>query len=158
MGRAFLFALSFLLVPRIGECQACFTTLPPNPSFAPPAPYDSIDIDGAFWYGTAGLWTKIAYDNVWHTKNNVDKTGGYATKLLFWSSEYDWRKEDQPEFVLTARRVDRDAPEIASSGAMPVFVDKPAMMVGIGLPSTGCWQISGHYRGHTVSFTVSVEP
>lgn len=34
----------------------------------------------------------------------------------------------------------------------------PAMMTGIRIPSAGCWEVTGHYRSKSLSFTVSVQP
>lgn len=39
---------------------ACLVTLPPNPAFIPPAPYDQLPVpEGGFWYGTDALWTSL---------------------------------------------------------------------------------------------------
>jgi hypothetical protein len=38
-------------------------------------------------------------------------------------------------------------------GMMP-----PGMMTGLDVPTAGCWELTAHYRGHTVNFVVSVEP
>jgi hypothetical protein len=31
------------------------------------------------------------------------------------------------------------------------------MMTLIDIPKTGCWEITAHYKGHDLSFVVSVE-
>jgi hypothetical protein len=32
------------------------------------------------------------------------------------------------------------------------------MMIGIAIPTTGCWESTADYRGHTLSFTELVKP
>lgn len=159
------FVVAVLLSVPLGLAQArtgaCLTTVPPSPRFVPSAPYHSVRLsDDMFWYGTDKLWTKLAVDGVWHTKDNVDKKGGYATKLVFWTQGFDWRREPEPELIITALRLDGDSPSVASSGANAVFVNTntPAMMTGIDVPTEGCWEVTAYYRGHRLAFTVSVQP
>jgi len=138
---------------------ACLSTLPNNPAFAPPAPYDAWHLSaGTFWYGTDALWTALDVDGTWHIKNNSDQRGGYVTKLVFWRRGFDWRKEPNPDLIVTARRIDGDAPSIAVAHANAVFVtgNTPAMMTGIRFPKGGCWEVSGHYGGQTLTFIVSL--
>jgi hypothetical protein len=85
---------------------------------------------------------------------------GYFTKLVFWRRGFDWRKEPEPKLIITAKRLDGEAPSVAVAHANAVFVtsNKPAMMTGIDIPTAGCWEITAHYKGHTLTFIVSVEP
>lgn len=159
------FALAALLcvpfIPVQGRGGACATTVPPSPRFVPPAPYDSVRLfEGAFWYGTNHLWTMLSADGVWPTKNNVNKNGGYTTKLVFWTQGFDWRKEPEPNLIATAVRLDGDSPSVKAAYANAVFVpsNTPAMMTGIDIPTDGCWEITGYYQGHRLAFTVSVQP
>lgn len=152
--------LLFALGASSGE-TACLVTLPPSPAFIPPAPYDQLPVpEGGFWYGTDALWTQLDADGVWHTKDNVDKHGGYVTKLIFWTQDFKWRKENEPELIVTAQRLDGDAPSVAVAYANAVNVTgkTPAVMTGIRVPTSGCWEVTGYYRGHRLTFVVSVEP
>jgi hypothetical protein len=163
MRRNYLLCLAALLLPAAAKSGpgVCLTALAPSPPFVPPAPYDSVrQPDGTFWYGTAELWTDISVEGVWHLTNNSDTDGGYVTKLVFWAKGFDWRKEPNPELILTARRTDGDSPSVAVAHANAVFITgkTPAMMTGIRIPTSGCWEITGHYRSKTLTFTVSVEP
>ncbi len=150
------FAAAVLLsIPAKTEC---LTTLPSN--FAPPAPYDSVHVpDNMFWYGTDALWTALVADGTWHLDNNVDKDHGYVTKLVFWRKGFNWRKELEPALTVIARRIDGDSPSVAVTGANAVYVTSktPAMMTGLRIPIAGCWEVTGHYGGHLLSFVVSVE-
>jgi hypothetical protein len=106
---------------------------------------------------TDELWTQLDAEGVWHIKGNVDKHGGYVTKLLFWTRAFDWREE--PDLILTAQRLDSDGPSVAVAHANAVFIaGKPAIMTGIRIPTSGCWEVTAHYRQRKLVFVVSVEP
>jgi hypothetical protein len=66
----------------------------------------------------------------------------------------------EPKLIITGTRLDGDAPSIAVAHANAVFVTgpTPAMMTGINIPTPGCWELTGHYRGHTLTYVVSVAP
>jgi hypothetical protein len=113
-----------------------------------------------FWYGTPELWTNLGSEGVWRLSGNSDTTGGYLTKLMFWTKGFDWRKEPSPKLAVTARRTDGDSRSVHVSQARAVFItgNTPAMMTGIHIPTAGCWEVTAHYRSSTLSFTVSVQP
>jgi hypothetical protein len=153
------FAATLLLSIQPASAE-CLTTLASSPIFVPPAPYDAVHAsDNRYWYGTDALWTLLGEDGVWHIQNNADKHNGYVTKLVFWRKGFDWRKEPDPALIVTARRIDGDSPSVAVAHANAVFVtsNTPAMMTGIRIPTAGCWEVTGHYGGDTLSFIVSVE-
>jgi hypothetical protein len=77
-----------------------------------------------------------------------------------WSEGYDWLVEPKPRLIVTGRRIDGEAPAIAVSNASNAFNFDigSAMLVGVDIPTHGCWEITGHYGGRTLSFVVSVEP
>jgi hypothetical protein len=153
------FAAAFLFSIQPAKTE-CLTTLPSSPIYAPPAPYDSVHVsDNMFWYGTDALFTMLTADGTWHLDNNLDKHDGYVTKLVFWRKGFNWRKELEPALIVTARRIDGDSPSVAVTHANAVFVtsNTPAMMTGIRIPTAGCWEVTGHYGSHTLSFVVSVE-
>jgi hypothetical protein len=63
-----------------------------------------------------------------------------AQKLTYWRRGFDWRREPNPELIVIAKRLDREAPPVAAPLASAVFVntDEPAMMAGIDIPTIGC--------------------
>jgi hypothetical protein len=141
----------------------CATTRPSNPPFVPPSPYPSNWAEsGDFWYGTESLWTLLAVSGAWSVRGNVlEGKGSYRTKLIYWCRGFDSGKEAEPELIVTARRLDRKAATVAADRANAVFVrsEQPAaMMTAIDIPTAGCWQVGAQYRGHTLSFVVSVNP
>lgn len=162
MLRYVLAVMAALLFPMLSSAQ-CLTTLPPNPPFVPPIAYPPGSLQpGTFWYGTDALWTALSVDGKWKA-GNYGKGIVYTTKLVFWRKGFDWRKEVEPELIVTGKRLDGDAPSIAVAHANAVFVPgkpgytPPGMMTGIAIPTTGCWEITAHYGGHTLTFIVSVE-
>jgi hypothetical protein len=157
----YLFAVVtvLLLLPLFTSAQ-CLTTLPPNPQFVPPTPYLQDAPTGGFWYGTESLWTSLSADGEWRGLHN-DK--GYRQKLFFWSKGHDARKDPEPELIITGRRLDGDSPSLAVAHASNAFVSRssklpPAMVTAFEIPTEGCWQLTAHYSGHTLTFIVSVEP
>ena len=154
-----------LLLPLLSSAQ-CLTTLAPNPPFVPPIAYPPGGLGaGMFWFGTDALWTALSFDGKWQGYNGKP----YVQKLTFWRKGFDWRKEIEPELIVTGKRLDGDAPSIAVAHANAVFIPipipgdtgekmPPAMMTGVDIPTAGCWELTAHYAGHSLTFVVSVEP
>lgn len=142
--------------------ESCPVTRPPAQAFVPPPPYWTDPGPGRFWYGTESLWTLLAVDGTWNVHGNVlESEGGYRTKLTYWRRGFDWRKEPEPKLIITARRLDSDAPSVTATRANVVFVTgraPAAMMTGIDIPTAGCWEIAAQYNGHKLSYIVSVQP
>jgi len=158
-----LFSSAVIIVGarREEESTSCATTLPQDPSFVPPLPYWQDATTGRFWYGTESLWTLLGVQGTWSMRGNVLEGKGYRTKLMYWRRGFDWRKEPQPELIVTASRLDREAPTVAAEQANAVFVTgqtPSAMMTAIDIPTTGCWRLTARYRDQNLSFVVSVQP
>jgi hypothetical protein len=113
-------------------------------------------IDG-FWYGSDALWVHLPLDGRW--RNLPFNAGSYGQKIFWFSRDYDWHKEPRPEIVVRSKRVDDDGPTFTLENATNAILsdNRQAMLTGAILPTTGCWEISGQYRGKTLSFVVSVE-
>jgi hypothetical protein len=140
---------------------ACPVTKPPAQPFVPPPPYWTDHGPEQFWYGTESLWTLLGVRGAWNIQNNVlEGKRGYRTKLTYWRRGFDWRREPEPGLIVIAKRLDREAPPVAAGPAHAVFVttERPGMMTGIDIPSTGCWELTAQYGGQKLSFVVSVQP
>jgi hypothetical protein len=101
----------------------------------------------------------LSINGEWEMRNNVANGKGYTTKLTFWSRDFDWRNELKPKLIVTGKRLDGDAPSVAEARANNAFLTGPmpaAMMTGIDIPTAGCWELTAHYRGHALTFIVSV--
>jgi hypothetical protein len=160
MFRYSLAIMATLLLGMLSSAQ-CLTTLAPNPSFVPSAPYPSMAPNSLFWYGTDALWTALQVDGKWPIFGTEKDGWVYRTKLIFWRRGFDWRKQTEPKLIVTGKRLDGDAPTLAVARANAVFVpsrEAAGMMTLVDIPKAGCWEITAHYDGHDLSFIVSVEP
>jgi len=99
----------------------------------------------------SGAWNGLPYS---------PEAKGYVQKVGWWRQGYNNRTEPKPKLIVTGRRLDGDAPALAVSDATNAYSPDigSAMLVGIHIPTHGCWEITGHYGGHTLTLIVSVEP
>jgi hypothetical protein len=157
------YSLTIILLLFAGSLASgqCLTTLSPNPAFVPPAPYPSAAPRSTFWIGSDDLWTALEFGGKWTAYGKEEDGCVFQTKLVFWQRGFDWRKETEPKLIVTGKRLDGDAPTIAVAHANAVFLpsrEGAGMMTLISIPATGCWEVTAHYKGHDLSFVVSVEP
>lgn len=141
--------------------QTCRTTRPPVQPFVPPSPYPAKPPDpGHFWFGTEKLWTMLPADGTWLGLPHYRPTdSAYRQKIFWWRKGYYWRAEPNPRLTVTGRRLDAPAPPLqakrASNGYRAEDL-KSFMVVAIDIPTLGCWEITGDYEGHELSFVVWV--
>lgn len=155
--------LAFLMenrVPLAAGREACPVTQPPTPAFEPPVSQGvrrALASEDHFWYGSPELWTRREVDGFWYSLPYHEH--GYTQKQAFWSEGYNWREEQEPELVLSGRRLDGDermADAAASNAYHPDYGS--FIMTGFVLPAAGCWEITAAYKDATLSFVVWVEP
>jgi hypothetical protein len=160
--------LLILLVALTAMCQhnsprqalvppaSCPVTTPPAHPFTPPARY----LPGDNWFlGSEKLWTEGSKSGVWDWEPHEPWDGNLTVKISWGSVDYDWRKESRPNLTITGRRLDGEAPplllapmtHIGGSDAEP-----GSMLSGVYVPTPGCWEITGEYRGEKLSFVVWV--
>ena len=134
-------------------------TVPQDPAFVPPAPYDLLGFQGYFWFGSSSLWTVIPDDGVW-SELPYNASVGYTQKILWWRDGYSARNESQPNLTVTGTRLDGDKQSIRASGATNAIANDigQAMLVGMDFPAPGCWKITGKYKDAEMSFVVWVAP
>jgi hypothetical protein len=131
---------------------SCPITRPPDRPFVPPAPYPRVPprlYGDMFWYGTKRLWTWL----------DADGTALRSDKSFWWRQGYDWRTETTPALSITGRRLDGPAPAVTASEATNGFREQDIgafMLLGLDLPTGGCWELTGHYHGTTLRFVVRV--
>jgi len=126
-------------------------TVPQNPAFTPPAPYDSLGFEGEFWYGSNSLWTAIPSDAIWYSD---------TLKLFWWREGYVWTEEPEPALTVTGERLDASALPLIASKATNAYAGDigSAMLAGMDFPTLGCWKITGKYGEAELSFVVWVAP
>lgn len=133
----------------------CPLTTQPQQPFTPPAPYPpNAPYAGQFWYGTEALWTMLPADGRWDQL-------AHGEKVWWWRAGYDGTEEPQPELQVTARRLDGKA-RVAQSGPPATNGYHRdfhwAMLTGLEVAGSGCWEITGRYQGEELTFVVSVAP
>ncbi len=98
--------------------------------------------------GVDGTWSGLPYGD-----------SGYSQKVFWWSESFDFRKEPTPQITVTGKRLDAPAPPLKVVGSTNAEVDfGQAMLTGVEIPTSGCWEITGSYKGHELSFIVWVKP
>ena len=125
-------------------------TMAPSPAFVPFNPYVVSPENGGFWFGNERLWVRLP----------IVLSTRYSQKLFVWSKNFkDPSQIQNPPLVVTGRRLDADSkPFIAQDATNAINVaGGPAMLIGISVPTTGCWELTAFYRGATIRFVVSVE-
>ena len=135
---------------------SCPITVPQNPLFTPPSPYDTLGFEGEFWYGSNSLWTAVRQNGIWEALPHNPE--GFTQKVFWWREGYVWTEE--PDLVVTGERLDASAPPLKASKATNAYASDigSAMLVGVDLPTLGCWKITGEYADAEVSFVVWVAP
>lgn len=146
------------LEPTAPGRAACAVTAP-EPPFVPPAGY--LQVPGVkiwSWYGTAALWTVLRNGGTeWSALPQAP--GGLTQKLFWWSVDWEPAAELAPAITVEVRRLDGPGHAAFGPGTNASASDiGTAMLVGVELPSAGCWEITGTYRGAVLSYVVWVEP
>lgn len=137
---------------------SCPVTLPIE-NFVPPAAYPAKPpaYYARAWYGTAALWTMVSpTGDVW--SGLPRDPSGFTQKTLWWSQAFDMVREPAPAISVVGTRLDVEGPKFAAgSPGTTVEADfGTAMLVGVSLPTAGCWRITASYRGKALGYVVWV--
>jgi hypothetical protein len=138
--------------------DSCPLTMPQDPPFAPPPPYSELAYEGYFWYGSNELWVALPQNGVWSQLSQDEH--GYGQKLPWWREGYVWDEEPEPPLVVSGERLDGESPPLEASSANGSYAEDmgSAMMMGMNLPTPGCWEITGQYEDAELRFVVWVAP
>lgn len=135
--------------------MSCEVTPVPTSPFTPPSPYPAIAPSKNFWYGHEGLWTMLQSHGTWARLPRNDK--GYRQKVFWWHPGFDGRVEARPNLIVTGRRLDGTESFVnptPATNARHADFGGWTILTGIDVPTTGCWELTGTYRGQSVSFVV----
>ena len=141
---------------------SCPVTVPPAEPFIPPSQYEREENGKTFLLGNEKLWTVLLKSGIWgwgpHPPGHENEVQPLTTKTFWVSVDFNWRTEWPVKLRVTGRRLDGDAPPLLTLPATNAFVDGPAaaMLVGVYVPTPGCWEITGEYRGEKLSYVVWV--
>ncbi len=134
--------------------SSCPATVAPSRSFAEPSPSSA----SRFWYGSEALAVLLNRSGTWQ---GMGPSHNYRNKLFWWRQGYIGATEQRPELIVSGRKLDGEAPPANVSRATNAYhkdFGGWAMLVGVEFPASGCWEVTGQYKGQTASFVVQVGP
>ena len=136
------------------KSDTCPVTTPSQQSMSLPI---EIDYKERFWYGTPALWTNLPSDGIW--QGLPQDNGGYVQKAVFWREGFVALDEPNPALTVSGRRLDASAPTFSFFDATHGW-DKTGnfMLVGINIPTGGCWEITAEYQDVQLSYVILVSP
>lgn len=149
--------------PTTREVDGCPVTVPPRQGFVPPEPYPTDAPYEQEWYGTSELWTVLDQDGaVWDLPVG---TGPHAVgdKTLWFSESFSTAPGEDfsgdAEITLTAVDLDGSARKVVVEGGVPSFNPgiKNFILVGLGLPEPGCWEVTASYHGAELSYVFLIK-
>ena len=141
---------------------SCPVTVAPSDPFTPPAPYEMDDNGNGFWWGRNNLWTVLRKTGTWewapHKPGHEHEVQPLTEKTFWGSVNFNWRTEYPPKLKVTGRRLDGSAPPLLTTRATNAFPGPAAaMLVGVYVPTLGCWEITAEYKGKKLSYVVWVK-
>ena len=143
--------------------NTCPVTVPPQPSFVPPEPYPPEPPFEQVWYGTPELWTILDPNGAVWRDLPVGKDGSVGDKTLWFSENFSTAEGEDfsgdADITLTAVRLDASAPTVVQAGGQPSFNRdiKNFMLVPLGLPKPGCWELTASYQRAKLTYVLQVE-
>jgi hypothetical protein len=137
----------------------CRVTRPPQQAFTPPPPYPSAHGSDGFWFGTSRLWLQLPTNGTWGNLPHYRPSDtAFRQKLQWWRKGYNWRTDMPTKLKVTGKRLDSNAPPLASQTNASGRGDQAFLMSGLDIPTLGCWQITGDFAGDKLTFVVWVAP
>ena len=136
-----------------------------GPGFVPPEPYppEPPGFENV-WYGTPELWTFLEPNGaVWSDLPVGKGPHAVGNKTLWFSENFSTADGEDfsgnAEITLTGVNLDGSAPKVVEEGGVPSFnrYVKNFMLVGLGLPEPGCWEITATYKGAELTYALWVE-
>lgn len=140
--------------------SACPLTVPSQPGFVPPGPYppQPPPLYDAIWYGSAGLWTMLNVNGEsWH---ELPRQGdALIQKTLWWREGYSAFDDPAPSISVSGRRLDGPAPRLQTDGPGTNGYREDIgafMVVGLEIPTPGCWELTARHGDAELSYVVWV--
>ncbi len=150
--------------PTTRDVGGCPVTVPPQPGLVPPEPYPPEPPFGQVWYGTPELWTSLdANGAVWSDLPVGKGPHAVGDKTLWWSENFSTAAGEDfsgnADITVTAVDLDGSAHSVVEQGGGPSFNRdiKNFMLVGLGLPEPGCWEVTAKYQGAELTYVLQVE-
>jgi hypothetical protein len=133
----------------------CDVTVP-SPTFVPPGPNPPSPADASAWYGTPALWTMLDRSGTtWaHLPTSPD---GLTQKTFWWSTDWVPEADPEPAITVVGTQLDGTGTFTAGPGTNAVTEAGTAMLVGVTVPTAGCWRLDATYLDATLSIVVDVK-
>lgn len=135
----------------------CPLTVPSEP-YRPTAPFLEVPpvAYGKVWYGGPDLWTMLdPAGEVWVGLPNG--AGGSTQKTFWWSRAFSGADGLAPAISVSGKRLDAPGAFVAAGSATSAAADfGEAMLVGVEIPSAGCWEVTATYHGASLGYVVKV--
>jgi hypothetical protein len=135
----------------------CDVTRPDKP-FVPPKPFPATPPGyyEATWYGSAHLWAMLRDGGEIWGPWLFASPPGLPQKTFWWSADWVPREELEPAITVVGRRLDAPGSFRFGPGTNATADFGTAMLVGIDIPTYGCWELTAKYREATLSYVVNV--
>ena len=103
-----------------------------------------------------GLPSRPLDDGAWQ---DLSRDNGYTQKTAFWREGFIARDEPNPVLTVSGRRLDASGQTFSFSNATHGWDETgDFMLMGINIPTEGCWEITAEYREAKLTFVVQVKP
>jgi hypothetical protein len=152
--------------PAAGAGRAACDVTKPVPVFVPPSAYLAKDprplakdpTPGHAWFGSGHLWASLDVDGEEWGPPGEGRSMPVPQKTFWWSADWSPDAEPQPAITVTGTRLDGPGSfRFGDPGTNASAEFGTAMLVGVDIPTGGCWQITGRYRDAELSYVVWVE-
>jgi hypothetical protein len=139
---------------------SCPVTRAPAVPFKPPGLPEKVRDDSVVWFGTEKLWTSLhSSGDVWGWGPRPPGSSNLTAKIFWFSVDYNRHKEGNADLKVTGRRLDGDAPPLWTLPTTNALGDPyDAMLTGVYMPTPGCWEMTGEYKGQRLRFVVWLHP
>ena len=118
------------------------------PLFVPPAAYAPQLEFGFFWFGAPEFWTQLP----------VNRPLGRREKVFWWSQGYDGSVEHRPNLAVSIKPFGGGVASFVDVGPTNAFFGRAwSMLTMLEFPSAGCWEVTGSYRGRSLTFVTAVQ-
>src|SRR5262249_48877302 len=139
---------------------SCPLTRPPAVPFTPAGERTMGKNDDSFWLGTDKLWLSLPKSGErwgWAPRTPDHRTPNITAKIFWGSADFDYHKQEDYSLKVRGRRLDGDAPPpVVDKVTNALFKPHAAILTGVYVPTPGCWEITGDYKGEKLSYVVWV--
>jgi len=138
--------------------KSCPITKPPVHPFVPPYPAEFYP--GYFWFGTEKLWINLPADGTWKLGHYNPSETAFRQKLLWWHKGFERLNDSEPILKVAGKRLDSPAPTFEEEESASTYggANSQFIVVGLDIPTLGCWKITGRFGTAEVSFVIWVTP